>query len=270
MASTPAPRLIHAHRRPYAGNPYKKLMEQKMANGEAIINLEGVELTLASGAGPVHILRGIDLSVARGEALGIVGPSGSGKSTLMAVMSGIEQVSAGRVIVDGLDLAGEDEDRLALHRRERIGIVLQSFHLIPTMTALENVAVPLELAGRRDAFARAEEELAAVGLAHRLEHYPAQLSGGEQQRVALARALAPDPVLLFADEPTGNLDHATGATIIDLMFALHRERETTLVLVTHDPALAARCGRILHMCDGRIMRAEGAAGTAARQKATAP
>ena len=241
-----------------------------MASGEAIINLEGVELTLASGAGPVHILRGVDLAIARGEAVGIVGPSGSGKSTLMAVMSGIEQASCGRVLVDGLDLAREDEDRLALHRRGRIGIVLQSFHLIPTMTALENVAVPLELAGRRDAFARAEEELAAVGLSHRLAHYPAQLSGGEQQRVALARALAPDPALLFADEPTGNLDHETGRTIIDLMFRLHRARGTTLVLVTHDPALAGRCGRILHMRDGRILRAETPAGMAPLRDATAP
>lgn len=231
-----------------------------MAGPEPIINLAGVELTLPSLAGPVHILRGIDLSILRGQTIGIVGPSGSGKSTLMAVMSGLEQASQGNVLVDGLDLVHEGEDRLALHRRERIGVVLQSFHLIPTMTALENVAVPLELAGRRDAFERAAAELAEVGLDHRLEHYPAQLSGGEQQRVALARALAPDPSILFADEPTGNLDMRTGGGIIDLMFALHDARQTTLILVTHDPALAARCDRILHMRDGRIEREE--AGTA--------
>lgn len=230
----------------------------------SIIALRGVELTLKSAAGPVHILRGIDLDVRGGEAVGIVGPSGSGKSTLMAVMSGLEKASAGTVLVDGLDLTGQDEDTLALHRRERIGIVLQSFHLIPTMTALENVAVPLELAGRRDAFDRAEDELGRVGLSHRLDHYPAQLSGGEQQRVALARALAPDPSLLFADEPTGNLDTKTGGSIIDLMFELHDARATTLVLVTHDMALAARCGRILHMADGRIAREAAGASKAPR------
>ena len=230
-----------------------------MGGEDDIINLDGVELTLDSAAGPVHILRGVDLRIARGAAMGIVGPSGSGKSTLMAIMTGLERASAGRVLVDGLDLTTEGEDGLARHRRQRIGIVLQSFHLIPTMTALENVAVPLELAGRRDAFARAEAELAAVGLDHRLEHYPAQLSGGEQQRVALARALAPDPALLFADEPTGNLDQGTGATIIDLMMKLHDDRNTTLVLVTHDMAVAGRCDRIVHMRDGRIEREEAAA-----------
>jgi len=228
-----------------------------MASEDAIINLSGVELTLPSAAGPVHILRGIDLTIGRGEAVSVVGPSGSGKSTLMGVMSGLEQASRGSVIVDGLELTAAGEDRLARHRRERIGIVLQTFHLIPTMTALENVAVPLELAGRRDAFERARGELEAIGLGHRLEHYPAQLSGGEQQRTALARALAPDPALLFADEPTGNLDGVTGSTIIDLMFALQAERGATLVLITHDQALAGRCGRILHMRDGII---EGEAG----------
>jgi len=227
-------------------------MEPKMASQQPIINLRGVELTLPSAAGPVSILRGIDLAIAAGEAVSIVGPSGSGKSSLMGIMSGLEQASGGSVLVDGLELGGADEDRLARHRRERIGILLQTFHLIPTMTALENVAVPLELAGRRDAFARAETELESVGLAHRLEHYPAQLSGGEQQRAALARAMAPDPAILFADEPTGNLDGVTGAAVIELMFKLHAERTTTLVLITHDQALARRCQRILHMRDGRI------------------
>jgi len=223
-----------------------------MASQQPIINLRGVELTLPSAAGPVSILRGIDLAIAAGEAVSIVGPSGSRKSSLMGIMSGLEQASGGSVLVDGLELGGADEDRLARHRRERIGILLQTFHLIPTMTALENVAVPLELAGRRDAFARAETELESVGLAHRLEHYPAQLSGGEQQRAALARAMAPDPAILFADEPTGNLDGVTGAAVIELMFKLHAERTTTLVLITHDQALARRCQRILHMRDGRI------------------
>lgn len=221
-----------------------------------IVELQDVRLTLMSAAGAVSILRGIDLAIANGETVGIVGPSGSGKSTLMAVMSGLERASSGQVRVDGHELAGLSEDALALHRRQRIGIVLQAFHLIPTMTALENVAVPLELAGRRDAFEAAEEELGAVGLSHRLTHYPAQMSGGEQQRVALARAMVPNPSLLFADEPTGNLDGTTGASIIEMMFALHRERGTTLILVTHDAALAARCDRIIHMADGRIAREE--------------
>lgn len=227
-----------------------------MVTTEAIINLDNVHLKLNSAAGEVHILRGIDLTVFAGEAVGIVGPSGSGKSTLMAIMTGLEWATSGRVLVDGVDYGGQDEDRLALHRRERIGILLQSFHLIPTMTALENVAVPLELAGRADAFERATEELEAVGLAHRLQHYPAQLSGGEQQRVALARAVAPSPGLLFADEPTGNLDSATGAQIIDLMFQLHDDRGSTLILITHDPSLATRCDRVIHMADGLIARAE--------------
>ncbi len=225
-----------------------------MAIEDAIINLENVHLKLNSAAGEVHILRGIDLAVSPGEAVGIVGPSGSGKSTLMAIMTGLEWATSGKVLVDGMDYGGKDEDTLALHRRERIGILLQSFHLIPTMTALENVAVPLELAGRGDAFEKAATELDAVGLSHRLEHYPAQLSGGEQQRVALARAVAPSPGLLFADEPTGNLDSATGAQIIDLMFQLHDDRGTTLVLITHDPSLASRCDRVIHMADGLIER----------------
>ncbi|RME63965.1 MAG: ATP-binding cassette domain-containing protein [Alphaproteobacteria bacterium] len=217
------------------------------------IALAGVHLTLPSTAGPVAILRGVDFTVMAGESIGIVGPSGSGKSTLMAIMTGLEQASAGQVVIDGVDLGGLSEDGLALFRRARMGIVLQAFHLIGTMTALENVAVPLELARHRAPFARARAELDAVGLAHRLDHYPAQLSGGEQQRVALARALAPDPTLLFADEPTGNLDSATGSAIIDLIFALHAARGATLVLITHDPALARRCARVAEMRDGRIV-----------------
>jgi putative ABC transport system ATP-binding protein len=217
-----------------------------------MIHLDDIHLTLKSRAGPVNILRGVDLGIARGEAAGMVGPSGSGKSTLMSVMAGLEKPTSGRVTIDGQDITGMDEDALARFRRGRIGIVFQSFHLIPTMTALENVAVPLELMGERDAFARAAEELRVVGLAARTEHYPGQLSGGEQQRVALARALAPRPGLLLADEPTGNLDAATGAAIIDLMFALQAERGATLVLITHDPGLAARCGRQIRLRDGRI------------------
>ncbi len=217
-----------------------------------IIELEEVHLTLNSAAGPVHILRGVDLSIDPGEAVGIVGPSGSGKSTLMAIMTGLERASSGTVSIDGRDYSKENEDGLARHRRSRIGILLQAFHLIPTMTALENVAVPLEFAGRSGAFEKAEKELEAVGLSHRLEHYPAQLSGGEQQRVALARALSPDPKMLFADEPTGNLDQKTGAQVIDLMFDLHAQRGTTLVLITHDPHLAERCDRVVSMADGRI------------------
>ena len=224
-----------------------------MVSETPIINLKSVHLTLSSRAGPVHILRGIDLALEAGETVGIVGPSGSGKSTLMAVMSGLEQASAGEVVVDGHDLSAMSEDELALHRRERIGIVLQSFHLIPTMSALENVAVPLELAGRTDAYDVATRELELVGLGERLDHYPAQLSGGEQQRVALARALAPNPAILFADEPTGNLDGATGEAIIELMFDLHGRRDTTLVLITHDPALAGRCDRVIEMLDGLIV-----------------
>ncbi|MFZ5610203.1 MAG: ABC transporter ATP-binding protein [Pseudomonadota bacterium] len=218
-----------------------------------VIALQGVHLSLPSQAGLVHILRGVDFVVPAGQSVGIVGPSGSGKSTLMAVMTGLERASQGRVDVAGSSLSTMGEDALALFRRRHAGIVLQAFHLIPTMTALENVAIPLELAGRRDAFTIAKAELAAVGLGHRLSHYPAQLSGGEQQRVALARALAPGPAILFADEPTGNLDSATGAAIIDLLFALHAARTTTLVLITHDVALAERCARIVEMRDGRIL-----------------
>jgi putative ABC transport system ATP-binding protein len=219
--------------------------------GEAVA-LGRVNLALGRGAARVHILKDIDLHIGRGEAVALLGPSGSGKSTLLMVMTGLERPDSGSVMVAGQDLLGLDEDRLARFRGKNIGIVFQAFHLIPTMTALENVAVPLELAGIRDADAIAERELAAVGLAQRARHYPAQLSGGEQQRVALARALAPDPAIIVADEPTGNLDEATGRDIIELLFRGQAERGTTLVLVTHDSALAARCSRVLHMRSGHI------------------
>ncbi len=219
--------------------------------GDAVA-LNGVNLSLGRGAARVHILREVALHIGRGEAVALLGPSGSGKSTLLMVMTGLERPDSGSVIVAGRDLTKLDEDELARFRGRHIGIVFQAFHLIPTMTALENVAVPLEFAGKRDAFARAQHELAAVGLAGRLNHYPAELSGGEQQRVALARALAPNPSIVVADEPTGNLDEATGREIIELMFRGRHERGTTLVLVTHDAALAARCDRVLHMHSGRL------------------
>jgi putative ABC transport system ATP-binding protein len=219
---------------------------------ENAIVVDGVDLSLGRGAARVHILKGLSLSVARGEAVGLVGPSGSGKSTLLMLMAGLERPGSGRVVVDGTDLGRLDEDALARFRGRRIGIVFQSFHLVPTMTALENVALPLELADAEDAFSRAERELAAVGLGERLHHYPAQLSGGEQQRVAIARAVAPNPAILVADEPTGNLDDKTGDSIIDLLFALKRDRGATLVLVTHDPHLAERCDRTIRLRSGRI------------------
>lgn len=216
------------------------------------VELENVHLSLGSGAARVHILKGITLKIKRGETAGLVGPSGSGKSTLLMVMAGLERPDSGRVIVEGAELNKMGEDELARFRGARIGIVFQSFHLIPTMTALENVAIPLELAGAAEPFAQAKKELAAVGLENRLSHYPGQLSGGEQQRVALARAMAPGPAILAADEPTGNLDEATGAAVIDLMLALKRKRGTTLILVTHDLALASRCDRKIWMHSGRV------------------
>ncbi|MGE0254437.1 MAG: ABC transporter ATP-binding protein [Alphaproteobacteria bacterium] len=225
------------------------------APDDRIVRLAGVRLDLAGPAGPVNVLRGIDLDVRAGERLAIVGPSGSGKTTLLMVMAGLERASTGDVVVAGADFAGLDEDAMALLRRGRIGIVFQSFHLVPTMSALENVAVPLELAGRRDAFARAAECLGMVGLAGRTGHYPGQLSGGEQQRVAVARAFASQPALLLADEPTGNLDRATGDLVMDTLFALAKAHDTTLVLVTHDEAVAARCDRTVHIADGLIRRA---------------
>jgi len=217
-----------------------------------MIELRDVCLTLPSEAGPVDILRGIDLSIDQGEAIGLVGPSGSGKSTMMAIIAGLERPSSGQVEVAQTDLGGLNEDQLALFRRDNVGIVFQQFHLIPTMTAIENVAMPLEFAGVKNAFKEAERGLEAVGLDHRLQHYPTQLSGGEQQRVALARAVARQPKLLLADEPTGNLDGGTGSAIIDLMFGLHDQHETTLLLITHDEKLAARCGRVITMADGLI------------------
>ena len=219
---------------------------------ETAIALGGVNLSLGGGRARVHILRNVHLNIGRGEAVGLLGPSGSGKSTLLMVMTGLERADTGSVIVAGRDLHKLDEDELARFRGKNIGVVFQAFHLIPTMTALENVAVPLELAGASGALARAERELAAVELGDRLSHYPAELSGGEQQRVALARAVAPSPAIVVADEPTGNLDEATGREIIELLFRGHRERGTTLVLVTHDTALAARCDRVLHVHSGRI------------------
>ncbi|HET6377552.1 MAG TPA: ABC transporter ATP-binding protein [Methylocella sp.] len=216
------------------------------------VELENVHLSLGRGAARVHILKGITLKITRGETVGLVGPSGSGKSTMLMVMAGLERPDSGRVIVDGADLSRMGEDALARFRGARIGIVFQSFHLIPTMTALENVAIPLELAGAAEPFPQAKKELAAVGLENRLAHYPGQLSGGEQQRVALARAMAPGPAILAADEPTGNLDEATGAAVIDLMLALKRKRGTTLILVTHDLALASRCDRKIWMHSGRV------------------
>ncbi len=216
------------------------------------IRLQNIDLSLGRGAARVHILKTISLEIGRGEAVGLVGPSGSGKSTLLMTRAGLERPESGQVIVDGVDLTGLDEDALARFRGRRIGIVFQSFHLVPTMTALENVALPLELADEADAFPRAEQELAAVGLAGRLHHYPAQLSGGEQQRVAIARALVANPAIVVADEPTGNLDEATGHSIIDLLFALKRDRGSTLVLVTHDLELARRCDRVVRLRSGRI------------------
>ncbi len=221
-----------------------------------IVQLNDVHLTLASTAGPVNILRGIDLDVMPGERIGIVGPSGSGKSTLLAVLAGLERVSSGKVRVAEADLNALNEDKLALWRRSRIGIVFQSFHLIPTMTALENVAVPLELAGAGDAIERARAALAQVGLGKRETHYPAQLSGGEQQRVALARAVAPHPALLLADEPTGNLDGSTGHAIIDLMFGEAARLRSTLILITHDENLAALCDRVVRIEDGKVKAIE--------------
>jgi putative ABC transport system ATP-binding protein len=217
------------------------------------IALAGVNLSLGQGAARVHILKDIELNIGSGEAIGLVGPSGSGKSTLLMVMAGLERADTGIVAVAGEDLGKLDEDALARFRGRSIGIVFQSFHLIPTMTALENVAVPLELAGAADAQERARVELAGVGLGERLNHYPAQLSGGEQQRVAVARALAPNPAILVADEPTGNLDEDTGQQIIELLFAGHRKRGTTLVLVTHDQSLAARCGRVVRLRSGHVV-----------------
>ncbi len=219
---------------------------------EPAIRLDGVHLTLQSDAGPVNILRDLDLEIAAGETVGVVGPSGSGKTSMLMVIAGLEKPTSGTVNAAGIPVHALNEDALALFRRDHVGIVFQDFHLVPTMTALENVALPLEFAGLRDAYDRARVQLGAVGLDHRLAHYPGQLSGGERQRVALARAFAPEPALLLADEPTGNLDGGTGRAVMDLLFELHERRGTTLILITHEPGLADRCGRIVHMEDGRI------------------
>ena len=223
-----------------------------MTNPPLAISARNLTLTLGSDAAPVDILRGIDLDVADGEVVALLGPSGSGKSSLMAVLSGLERATSGSLTVAGQDFTALDEDALAEARRGRVGIVLQAFHLLPTMTAAENVATPMELSGASGVRARAEEELRAVGLGHRLDHYPTQLSGGEQQRVAIARATAPRPQLIFADEPTGNLDAATGHEIIDMLFARRKETGATLLIITHDPELAERCERVITMGDGVI------------------
>jgi putative ABC transport system ATP-binding protein len=220
---------------------------------DAILALTDARLTLAGNAGPVEILKGITLTIQRGETVGLIGPSGSGKSSLLMLLGGLERSTGGRVLALGQDLTAMDEDALARFRRGNMGVVFQSFHLIPTMTALENVALPLELAGAADAFPRAEAELTAVGLGPRMHHYPAQLSGGEQQRVALARAAAPRPAILLADEPTGNLDGVNGQAIMDLLFSLRDRHGATLVLVTHAPELAERCDRIIRLADGLVV-----------------
>ncbi len=217
-----------------------------------MVLLQGVELTLKSDAGEINILRGIDLSVELGESVGVVGPSGSGKTSMIMVIAGLERISSGRISVASREVSALGEDALAVFRRDEVGVVFQSFHLIPTMTALENVGVPMELAGRSDAFERAEQALGDVGLGHRLQHYPGQLSGGEQQRVALARAFAVEPHLLLADEPTGNLDGETGGHIVEMLFELAARAGTTLMLITHDNAIAERCDRIVRIVDGRI------------------
>ena len=222
---------------------------------DAMIVTKNLFVTLPSQAGAVNIIRGIDLSIASGETVGLIGPSGSGKSTLLMVLAGLEPASQGQVIVSGRDYANMDEDALSRFRRSSVGIVFQSFHLVPTMTAVENVALPLELAGVGSAFEKAEAMLEEVGLSHRLTHYPAQMSGGEQQRTALARALVANPPVLFADEPTGNLDQNTGRQIMDLILRLAEERGTTVLLITHDRALADRCARVETMQDGRLLSA---------------
>ena len=220
--------------------------------------LDDVHLTLTSKAGPVNILRGVTLTAGQGESIAVLGPSGAGKSTLLAIIAGLERADRGRVVVSGTDIGGLGESALAAFRRKAVGIVFQAFHLIPTMTALENVALPLELGVHGDPFGAAKEALESVGLGNRVQHYPSQLSGGEQQRVALARAFVPRPDVLLADEPTGNLDGETGGAVMGELFRLRAVRGSTLILVTHDHALAARCDRTVHIADGRITSAGGA------------
>ena len=238
-------------------------MDQTLKQSQPAIRLEDVHVTLPSRAGPVAILRGLDLNVAAGESIAVVGRSGSGKSTLLMIIAGLERATQGRVTVLGADFASLNEDDLARLRAANIGIVFQSFHLVPTMTAIENVALPLEFLDRDDAFDAARAALAEVGLTHRETHFPGQLSGGEQQRVAMARALAPKPSLILADEPTGNLDETTGADVMDLLFALKERTGATLLLITHDLALAKRCDRTVSLADGRV----ASAGSAKRRAA---
>ncbi|WP_114392332.1 ABC transporter ATP-binding protein [Oleisolibacter albus] len=228
-------------------------MAKPMVPADPVVLLKDVHLKLESEAGPVNILKGISLDVGAGEKVGVVGPSGSGKSSMMMILGGLQPPSAGSVRVKGRELTSLGEDEMARFRRDEVGIVFQAFHLIPTMTALENVAIPLEFAGAPDAFDRARAGLEAVGLGHRLGHYPGQLSGGEQQRVALARAFAPEPALLLADEPTGNLDGDTGRKVIDLMFGMADRLGTTILLITHDPGLARQCDRVVRLVDGLIV-----------------
>ncbi len=217
-----------------------------------MVNISNLYLSLVGGAGTVNILRGVNMNVEQGETVSIVGPSGAGKTTLLMALSGLEKPSSGTILVHGTDLAGQDEDQLARFRRQHVGIVFQSFHLVPTMTALENVALPLEFAAKADAQTLARNALEKTGLANRIFHFPSELSGGEQQRVALARAFVNNPSLILADEPTGNLDQETGAMVMDLLFDLQQQQGTTLVLVTHDPKLAERCDRTVHMIDGQL------------------
>lgn len=224
-----------------------------MVNEVKAVDVQSLHIELGRDASRVHVLKGIDLAINQGEAVGLVGPSGSGKSTLLMAMAGLERAGSGHIKIADQDITTMSEDELAQFRGRQIGIVFQSFHLIETMTALENVAVPLELAGHNDPFTRARKELEAVGLKDRLSHYPSELSGGEQQRVAIARALAPDPTLLLADEPTGNLDATNGDMIVELLFTLKRERDMTMVLVTHDLRLAARCDRTIQLNSGKIV-----------------
>jgi putative ABC transport system ATP-binding protein len=227
--------------------------QSRRGSAQSIVDLRDVHLNLRSAAGEVNILRGISLDISAGDTVSIVGPSGAGKSTLMMIVGGLESASSGQVQVVGHDLSALGEDALAEFRRDNIGIVFQAFRLIPTMTAMENVAIPLELAGEDDAFEHARESLGQVGLADRVQHYPDQLSGGEQQRVAIARAFVSKPALLLADEPTGNLDRATGDSVVELLFDLQTRHGTTLVLITHDEILSTRCDRIIRMADGLIL-----------------
>lgn len=262
MTTTDKIRLRRLRNRVQTPYPIDEAMEKRGIMTETVLSLRDVGLTLEGGAGPVVILRGISLNINRSESIGLIGPSGSGKSSLLMLMGGLEQASTGEVCVLGQDLGAMTEDALARFRRGTMGIVFQSFHLLPTMTALENVTLPLEIAGEPNAMDRARAELSAVGLGHREGHYPASLSGGEQQRVALARALVTRPAILLADEPTGNLDHANGAAVMDLMFGLRETYGTTLILVTHAADLAARCDRVVRIEDGKLVRSPAASALA--------